>query len=293
MILEKQQIKPIETADAARIRTLLGKPTAEICDNSVGNIYMWKDALSTEIVGEDALCLAEHYDGKTHFALRYADGHYIDRIRTLLALFGTPLYLCSLTETEVTALRDAFGDRFSYRGEDGAADYIYDATALRTFAGKKYHAQKNHLNAFLRSYPNYTFLPYKREEEDELLAFIEAYEAAAADFTDSAERESLACKRLIPMLPHLPLDARVLRVDGKLCGFTVMEKVGDTLMIHIEKGLTSFRGVYPMLVHLEASAYPDARYINREEDDANEGLRRSKKSYHPIALKQKYIGCIE
>ena len=25
----------------------------------------------------------------------------------------------------------------------------------------------------------------------------------------------------------------------------------------------------------------------------NEGLRRSKKSYNPIELKQKYIGCIE
>lgn len=293
MILQKQTVKPIETADASHIHALLGKPTAEICDHSVGNIYMWKDTLDTDLVGDGPLCLAEHYEGETYFAMRYSDGNYVERVKALVEQFGMPLHLCSMTENEVGALRDAFGDRFSCEGEDGAADYLYDAAALRTFAGKKYHAQKNHLNAFLRNYAHYTFLPYKPEEEAELLAFFDRYEAEAADPSDSAKKESLACRRLIPMLHALSLDARMLRVDGVLCGFAVMEAVGDTLMIHIEKGLTSYRGVYPMLVHLEASAYPHIRYINREEDDGNEGLRRSKKSYNPIELKQKYIGCIE
>lgn len=293
MILEKQTVKRIEPSDAPRIRALLGEPTAEICDNSVGNIYMWKDTLDTDLIGHGAFCLAEHYEGQTYFALRRSDGGYIERIEALLRQFGAPLHLCSMTEDEVNALRETFGDRFSYAGEDGAADYIYDAASLRTFAGKKFHSQKNHLNAFLRNYPHYTFLPYKPEEEAELLAFFDRYEAEAGDLTDSAKKESLACRRLLPMLPSLSLDARLLRVDGVLCGFAVMEAVGDTLMIHIEKGLTSYRGVYPMLVHLEASAYPHVRYINREEDDGNEGLRRSKKSYNPIEIKQKYIGKIE
>lgn len=293
MILQKQTVKRIETSDAPRIRALLGEPTAEICDNSVGNIYMWKDTLSTDLIGNERFCLAEHYEGQTYFALRRSDGDYIERIEALLMQFGAPLCLCSMTEEEVTALRDAYGDRFSYAGEDGAADYIYDAASLRTFTGKKFHSQKNHLNAFLRNYAHYTFLPYKPEEEGELLAFFDRYEAETGDLSDSAKKESLACRRLLPMLPQLSLDARILRVDDVLCGFVVMEAVGDTLMIHIEKGLTSYRGVYPMLVHLEASAYPHARYINREEDDGNEGLRRSKKSYNPIELKQKYIGRIE
>ncbi len=293
MILEKQTVRPIDIADAAQLRALLGAPSVEICDNSIGNIYMWKDTLDTEQIGSERFCLAEHYEGQTYFALRYADGDYLARIAALREQFGAPLCLCSMTEVEVRALREQYGDRFSYAGEDGAADYIYDAAALRTFSGKKYHAQKNHLNAFLRAYTPYTFLPYKPEEEAELLAFFDRYEFESADPSDSAMHESLACRRLIPMLPQLPLDARVLRVENVLCGFVVMEAVGDTLMIHIEKALTSYRGIYPMLVHLEASAYPQLRYINREEDDGNEGLRRSKRSYNPIEIRQKYIGRLD
>ncbi|MBQ8837569.1 MAG: DUF2156 domain-containing protein [Clostridia bacterium] len=286
--------KLIDTSDAGALYALLDTDvTAEICDNSVGNIFMWKDTLGTEAVDFERFCIAEHYEGHTYFALRERDGDYLSRIQSLIERFGTPLYLCSMTDTETQALKNAFGEKFSYEGEDGAADYIYDADALRSFKGKKYHSQKNHLNAFLKQFSDYTFLPYKAEEEAEIIAFFDRYEAEVGDLTDSAKKESLACRRLIPMITKLPVDARVLRVGNEIIGFAVMERVGDTLMIHIEKGLPAYRGVYPLLVTLEANAYPDVKYINREEDDGNEGLRRSKESYHPVMLKQKYLGIIE
>lgn len=291
MILEKQKIKRIDLADAPILRAQIGSPSAEICDHSVGNIYMWKDTLDTDRIGEDKLCLAEHYEGDTYFALRQKDGDYAARVDALLQQFGRPLHLCSMTDAEITALRALYGDRFTCVGEDGTADYFYDAEALRAFAGRKYHAQKNHMNAFLRFYPDYAFLP--ENDPQTLLAFLDEYEAAVGDMTESAVRESLACRRLFSMLPSLELDSRVLRVGGRIIGLCIMERVGDTLMVHVEKGLPSYRGVYPMLVHAEACAYPDVRYINREEDDGNEGLRRSKQSYHPIEIRQKYIGKIE
>ena len=199
----------------------------------------------------------------------------------------------AVLDDEITALKNEFGDRFSFEGEDGAADYIYNASELREFKGKKFHSQKNHLNAFKKAFENYTFLPYKKEDKHELIAFLNVYEDGLGEMSASAKKESLACRRLIEMLEHLDLDTRILKIDGETAGFTVMEKIGNTLMIHIEKALTKYRGVYPMLVSLEANAYPDAKYINREEDDGNEGLRRSKMSYNPCAIIQKYIGIIE
>ncbi|MBQ5390713.1 MAG: DUF2156 domain-containing protein [Clostridia bacterium] len=296
MNLQKQSVKRLTPSDAAELHKLLqasGEDGAEICDNSVGNIYMWEATLATEKIGEDRFCIAEHYEGDTYFALRKADGDYKERIEALLLQFGAPLHLCSMTEAEITALHAIYGERFSCEGEDGAADYIYDASDLRTLSGKRFHAQRNHLNAFLREYQGYTFLPYTAEAEAEVLAFFDAYEESVDDRTESAKKESLACRRLLPLLPTLGLDARVFRIDRRICGFVVMERVGNTLMIHIEKALTAYRGIYPMLVQLEANAYPDVRFVNREEDDGNEGLRRSKMSYNPIEVKQKYIGRIE
>lgn len=59
--------------------------------------------------------------------------------------------------------------------------------------------------------------------------------------------------------------------------------MGDTLIIHIEKADIAYEGVYQALVNEYAKCFvtPGVRYINREEDAGDEGLRRSKESYHP------------
>lgn len=265
-----------------------------ICDRSVGNVFMWRDALDTAYAECDGFAtLKERFGGKTYYAPAGRRDALVPAVKALLDRCGAPLLLCSLGEDELPALAEAFGDRIEFEAQENAADYIYDADALRAYRGKKYHTQKNHVNAFLHEHPDYRFEPFTPDRAAALAAFFEEFEAGDDDDSESAVEETLACRRLLPLLPSLSLDTRLLTAGGEIVGFAVMERVGDTLMIHIEKGLTRVRGVYPMLVTLEANAYPDVRYINREEDDGNEGLRRSKQSYRPIRLLQKYYAVIK
>lgn len=72
-------------------------------------------------------------------------------------------------------------------------------------------------------------------------------------------------------------------------GFSIGEPVcDDTMVVHIEKAYADVQGAYPIinqqfLLH-EASQY---RYVNREEDMGEPGLRQAKESYHPVFLVEK------
>lgn len=288
------KIKPtarrITAAHAAELQALFAaSPSPVICDRSAGNVLMWESELDTELVTVDGhVAVAEHCGRNLCFSPAAGAPDAVPTVRALLDAYGTPLRLCPIGEDEKAPLEAAFGARIRFDANDGAADYIYNAADLRQFCGKSYHTQKNHVNAFLREHPDYRFEPLTAESEAALTAFFDAYTAADDDDSASAKEEIAACRRILPLLGVLPLDTRLLTDGGRILGFTVMEKIGDTLMIHIEKGLPAVRGVYPMLVTLEANAYPDVRFVNREEDDGNEGLRRSKQSYHPVRLLQKY-----
>ena len=288
------KIKPtarrITAAHAAELQALFAaSPSPVICDRSAGNVLMWESELDTELVTVDGhVAVAEHCGRNLCFSPAAGAPDTVPTVRALLDAYGTPLRLCPIGEDEKAPLEAAFGDRIRFDANDGAADYIYNAADLRQFCGKSYHTQKNHVNAFLREHPDYRFEPLTAESEAALAAFFDAYTAADDDDSASAKEEIAACRRILPLLGVLPLDTRLLTDGGRILGFTVMEKIGDTLMIHIEKGLPAVRGVYPMLVTLEANAYPDVRFVNREEDDGNEGLRRSKQSYRPVRLLQKY-----
>ena len=98
---------------------------------------------------------------------------------------------------------------------------------------------------------------------------------------------------VLEVLDHMDdyrMSGGVLLADGRVVGFSLGEIVGDTLFVHIEKADRTCKGAYQMLVNQFALRYAGegVAYINREEDMGDEGLRRAKQSYHPVALLKKY-----
>lgn len=79
----------------------------------------------------------------------------------------------------------------------------------------------------------------------------------------------------------------ILKVGDKIAGYSIGEVLGDTVFVHIEKADISFPGAYQMLTNLFLKAFAQSdeiKFVNREDDCGDEGLRRSKLSYHPVAL---------
>ena len=62
------------------------------------------------------------------------------------------------------------------------------------------------------------------------------------------------------------------------------------MFVHIEKALRGVPGAYPAMAQAFAQAFcgEGVRYINREDDSGDMGLRKSKLQYLPVALLDKY-----
>ena len=88
---------------------------------------------------------------------------------------------------------------------------------------------------------------------------------------------------------ELKLKGGLIRAEGRVVAFSLGEPCGkDMFVVHIEKAFSDVRGAYPIInqqfVLHEAADY---RYINREEDTGDEGLRKAKLSYDPAFLMEK------
>ena len=84
--------------------------------------------------------------------------------------------------------------------------------------------------------------------------------------------------------------ADVVEFDGKIIGFSMGEVTPSNVGItHIEKGDINYDGIYPFICNAFAKKrFQNVRYINRQEDMGLEGLRKSKRSFHPIGFCKKY-----
>ena len=82
----------------------------------------------------------------------------------------------------------------------------------------------------------------------------------------------------------------LIKVDNIPAAFTLGEELTkDTFDVHFEKADDTIRGIYPMINREFVSRrLMDYTYINREEDMGIEGLRKSKMSYCPAILFEKF-----
>lgn len=169
------------------------------------------------------------------------------------------------------------------------ADYLYNAADLITLAGRKYSGQRNLINQFKRSVPNITVKDIGEVPSDSLADFLQNVYREAANANSEEKNENREALEVIQNLGEYGMIGCALFGGERMLGFSLGEKLGDTLYTHIEKADRSVNGAYQTLVHeFSSRCGADVKYINREEDMGDAGLRRAKLAYHPAAMLKKY-----
>lgn len=113
--------------------------------------------------------------------------------------------------------------------------------------------------------------------------------ANGCDEHEGKNAEMCVTLNSLRLFEELHLRGGLLRANGEVVAFSIGEPVcDDTMVVHIEKAYADVQGAYPMinqqfLIH-EAAEF---KYVNREEDTGDEGLRKAKESYKPAFLQEK------
>jgi len=305
--------KDIELSDSKWIRELFSVPDYNSEDYNFTFQFLWKNTFRSKVARIGDLVLIQYnMDGRKSYLtpVGRADEHQVaDIINSMLnenSLLGDDgrLVFYGVLPSQMDFLERYFGGRFTSEISRMGADYIYDAQALKTLSGKKYQAKRNFANGFRRLY-RWRFEPICESNMEECLQMNDEWcrrNGCGQDFWKN--NEFCAVRVALNNYKALDLDGGLLRVEGNVVAFTIGERTSsDTLLVHIEKALTEYRGAYQAMSQ-EFLGYMDGvlrqrenipegtpafTLVNREDDSGDENLRKAKMEYHPIEIKEKYL----
>ena len=283
----------------ADIWPLLRREAGRTTDFSYAGLLMWVDLFKYEyaIYGDTLFIkgVVENEREKPAFSLPVGAlplAESIGLLRDYCNLNSLPLELSAVPEYALEPLREVGAKRVE--ALDEWSDYLYDAEMLATLHGKKMMKKRNHVNHFIATNPLWSFEPLSASNAEEALKFMDVYDGEA-DESFMAREESRLSRKMIEMIAEgdpVMHGGVLYSAPGNICAITIGDVKGDTLFVHIEKGSRAVAGSYEMINKEFAShirdEHPEVKFINREDDSGDLGLRMAKESYHPITLLRKF-----
>ena len=273
------------------IKEYVRKSEISFCDISLGVKFMWRDDFIIDYaVINDTLILKESSQDYAD-AFYYPMGSDIDgalkEIEKYCIKNHKPLLFCCIDNLKAAALASRY-NKVNVKNDRDWSDYIYDAEKFKTYSGKKFSGQRNHVNKFKRLYPDYKFKVIDQNDFSRIKEFLLEYESGTDFMRWSEQVEQKKVFELVENMFALDQVGGLIEVDGKVIAFSIGEVIGNTLIVHIEKALKKYEGIYPTMAKKFAMAFANGvKFINREEDCGDEGLRISKLQYQPIEVKEK------
>lgn len=184
----------------------------------------------------------------------------------------------------------ALEDKIQVEEARGQWDYLYLSSELSTLSGNRFHKKKNLLKQFQKQY-EYEY----RSLSENCVETVLNMQTEWCRWHDCEESESLlaendAVARVLANWGNIPgLCGGIIRIDGVPVAYTLAEPLNDdTLIIHFEKAANGVKGCYQAINYLFCNDVgKNFKYINREQDLDDEGLRKAKLSYNPVDFSKK------
>lgn len=278
--------RPLDISDKPRFDGIFEELQPRVSELTFAGLYLFRTAhdYCLSQVGDSVVVLGKGYDCKC-YCLPPMGGDVSGACGQLLDA-GLELY----------GVEDAFASRFlksvvcEIVEDRESFDYLYLREEMATLPGNRFHKKKNRINYFAARHTHEVHTFSAQHLCGCLQLLDEWSRVAEVEGNRSFGLEMDATAEALAIADVLGVEGVVVTVEGAVRAFAVGERLNrETAVCHFEKADHFMEGL-SQLVNREFARllFTDCRYVNREQDLGEPGLRNAKISYHPVELVKKF-----
>ncbi len=261
---------------------------------SFTNLFVWRKVLNISVARFEGYAIVLAEGEKPSYVFPMGTGPLLPVIEAMqahAASRGEPLRFNTLLEEDRIRLEALYPGKFRIEEIRWAFDYVYETERMISLGGKKLSQKRNNINKFSKEYRDWAFEEITRANMDEVREMSRKWAA----LMDSGDEKSLhdelsALEETLNHYEELKMQGGLIRANGRVIAFSIGDPLNDDVyLVQFEKAYPDVPGAYQVINQQFAEHYASRyKFLNREDDAGDEGLRRAKLSYDPIYLVAKY-----
>lgn len=265
------------------------KERFDTSDLSFSNFFLWSkgDSLQYKIKNNCLMIKGEYLGNYFAYIPISKEDNLNDLISCIEEFLSENIQIICVPEKYKTLLNNYF----IFEEYRDSFDYIYNTEDLAFLKGRKYSKKKNKINKFNSLY-EFQYEKINAGNINDIIEFQKKWQLERnPDFLPILEREHIGILSLLENFNSLDFVGGLIRVEGKVVAYSLGEYLKkDTVVVHIEKGDSSYTGCYQVINSLLLqNEFLNTSFVNREDDFGDMGIRQAKESYYPTFLLKKYI----
>ena len=284
------EFEPIQLEKQRDYAKRLAQCPQVVSDYSFLNLWAWAEDYGLCWAWEEHLVWIKQTQPQEHFWAPVGAWEEIDWIARFDENKGDHTTFIRIPQDLAENWRVSLGDRINITEDRGHWDYIFTVDDLVALKGNRYHKKRNLLNQFRKKY-DYRYVALDSELTEHAKGMQEDWCTwRDCESSDILSAENHAIYRVLQEWDQLEgtLGGAIL-VNQNMVAYTIAESLtDDTVLIHFEKGDTEYKGAYQAINQMFlAHSAKGFRFVNREQDLDDEGLRKAKLSYLPVDFLKK------
>ena len=288
--------KKLGISDREKFKKYFELDSRKGCEYSFACNFIWQDVYnSTFAIIENCYVAKSTFSDKNVYSLPLGKQEdMIKAMKYIMDIEGENTIFRGILEYHIPFIKEHFGDIFSFSCNRDDSDYIYLSDDLINLVGKKFQSKRNLIKRF-NDNPNWIYEEIDKTNIGECIELNSIWsDGKNVISSDDMRKEIGAANTALAYFDELNLKGGLIRREGKVVAYSLGEKLtDDTFVVHFEKALESIKGCYQTINNEFAKRNcSEFKYINREEDTGNEGLRKAKLSYRPVIILDKYVAKI-